>query len=84
MNGSAWTLADWRLHDVADLLGGLLTFTQNVHRKEGSPEVPYPERLPRPGEAKRRKQEKKAARKAAVQARRGYEDIVQQVAPGRL
>lgn len=81
--GNAWTLADWRIADVVDLLGRLVIDFENVHRPEKAPTLPYPDKVWRPG-APSAKAKAKAKAKAERQAREGYEDIVSKVAPGRL
>ncbi|MFF9894977.1 hypothetical protein [Streptomyces longispororuber] len=81
--GHGWSLADYRLADTVDLLARLDVAFRNVHRGEKTAPVPWPDPLPRPGD-KTPKQRAKARRRQERAAREGYEDIVRQVAPGRL
>lgn len=81
--GHAWSLSDYRLADAVDLLARLDTAFRNVHRPENAPAAPWPEPVPRPGDPSPRELAR-ARRREECQAREGYEDIVRQVAPGRL
>ncbi|MEL3944879.1 hypothetical protein [Streptomyces sp. LNU-CPARS28] len=83
VTGSSWTLADYRLADTVDLLARLDVAFRNVHRAENAPPVPWPDPVPRPGDPSPR-QLARAREREAREAREGYEDIVRQVAPGRL
>ncbi|RLL68133.1 hypothetical protein [Streptomyces sp. Z26] len=82
-SGHAWTLADMRDADTLDVLGRLFVATYNANRAESAPELPWPDPVPRPGDPTP-KQKAKAAKREKRAAREGYEDIVAQVAPGRI
>jgi hypothetical protein len=83
VTGSAWRLSDYHDADMVDALEKIFITLYNVHRAEGAPVLPWPEPVARPGdpspEAKAKAQEREAR-----EAREGYEDIVGQVAPGRI
>lgn len=68
---------------MVDELGRIFTALYNAHRAEGAPVMPWPEPVPRPGDPSP-KAKVKAQQREARAAREGYEDIVSQVAPGRI
>ncbi|MEV5977486.1 hypothetical protein [Streptomyces sp. NPDC052114] len=83
VTGSVWGLSDHRDADMVDELGRIFTVLYNAHRAEGAPVLPWPELVPRPGDPTPQQRAKAKAREARA-AREGYEDIVSQVAPGRI
>lgn len=83
VTGSAWQLSDYRDADMADALERIFTALYNAHRAEGAHVMPWPDPVPRPGDPSP-KAKAKAKAKEARAAREGYEDIVGQVAPGRI
>ncbi len=82
-SGSAWRLSDYRQADMADALERIFTALYNAHRAEKAPVMPWPEPVPRPGDPSPEAKAKAQAKEARA-AREGYEDIVGQVAPGRI
>lgn len=83
VNGHAWTLSDFHRADQVDLLARIDVALRNAYRAEKAPPVPWPEPVWRPGQESP-EQKRKAKKRAAQAAREGYEDIVAQVAPGRI
>ncbi|KDN73913.1 hypothetical protein DF19_41685 [Streptomyces olindensis] len=73
--------ADFRLADLVDQIGLLLTDFRNANRGEKAAPQPYPEKVWRPESAKAKKKREKKARKESVDARAGYMRIVSQVTP---
>ncbi|MEU1152641.1 hypothetical protein ABZ369_06430 [Streptomyces sp. NPDC005918] len=77
-------MSDYRQADMVDELGRIFVALYNAHRDERAPELPWPEPVPRPGADKAAARAEKAAERERRVAREGYEDIVSQVAPGRI
>lgn len=83
VSGSVWRLSDYRDADMVDALERIFTALYNAHRGEKAPVMPWPEPVPRPGDPSPEAKAKAQAKEARA-AREGYEDIVSQVAPGRI
>jgi hypothetical protein len=79
--GHALGYADFRMADLVDLMGRLLTDFRNANRAENAPTQPYPEAVWRPEPKAAAKKRKRKARKEATEARSGYLRIVAQVTP---
>lgn len=73
--------SDFRLADLVDQIGLLLTDFRNANRREKDTPQPYPEKVWRPTSAKDKKKQEKKTRKEAAQARAGYMRIVSLVTP---
>ncbi|MFJ8049311.1 hypothetical protein [Streptomyces luteogriseus] len=73
--------SDFRLADLVDQMGTLLTDFRNANRPEKAAAQPYPEKVWRPESPKAKKQREKKARKEAVEARAGYMRIVAVATP---
>ncbi|MFH9011234.1 hypothetical protein ACH4C6_07640 [Streptomyces sp. NPDC017943] len=73
--------ADFRLADLVDQIGMLLTDFRNANRGEKDAPQPYPEKVWRPEKrSAKKKRAKKAARQAAAD-RSWYQGLVAQVTP---
>ncbi|WP_086746192.1 hypothetical protein [Streptomyces scabiei] len=79
--GHALSYGDFRMADVVDLMGQLVTDFRNANRAEKSPLQQYPEAVWRPEPKAAQKKRKNKARKEATEARSGYLRIVAQVTP---
>lgn len=74
-SGSPWGATQYQLAEIADRLGRMETDFRNANRAEGKPQLDYPDPVWRPGDPSP-KQKRKAERKAAREARQGYQQIV--------
>ncbi|WP_431980005.1 hypothetical protein [Streptomyces qinglanensis] len=83
VQGHSWTLADFRQARIYNELAWMNAAFYNAHRDPKKPERPGPEPVWEPG-GKTPAQKAKAKKKELAAAREGYEDIVSQVAPGRI
>jgi len=79
--GHALGYGDFRMADVVDLMGQLVTDFRNANRAEKTPPQPYPEAVWRPEPKAAAEKRKNKARKEATEARSGYLRIVAQVTP---
>ncbi|WP_215456680.1 hypothetical protein [Streptomyces sp. ATCC 21386] len=79
--GHALQYGDFRMADVVDLMGQLVTDFRNANRAEKSPPQPYPEAVWRPEPKSAVKKRKSKDRREATEARSGYLRIVAQVTP---
>lgn len=78
--GHHWQQRDYHAADTVDLLGRVLTVLINANRKEGTPEVPYPEQVWRPGDPTPEQRAKVKAERAE-QDRADYAELVAMVTP---
>ncbi|MGW0865740.1 hypothetical protein [Streptomyces sp. NPDC002611] len=73
--------SDFRLADLVDAIGQLLTDFRNANRAEKQPVRPYPDPVWRPESPKAKKKREKKARREEAEARSGYMRIVAQATP---
>ncbi|MFB7007895.1 MULTISPECIES: hypothetical protein [unclassified Streptomyces] len=78
--GSPWGTAEYQLAELLDRIGRMETDFRNANRDEKTAAQPYPDPVRRPGDPTP-KQKAKAERKAAAEARQGYQRIVALATP---
>lgn len=77
---SPWNATQYQLAELLDRVGRMETDFRNANRAENTPQQPYPEPVWRPGDPTP-KQKAAAERRAAREARQGYQRLVAQVTP---